>query len=287
MRIEGTILKGVGGVYEVQTQEGVVQCTLRGRLRLTGERVLVGDRVEVSLTEEGQGVVEEILPRKNELLRPAIANVDQVVVVFAVQSPRPNFLLLDRILVQAELLKLSSVVVFTKLDLDPEEATRLKELYSSIPYHTILTSTVTGAGLEEVQEVLRGKISTLAGPSGAGKSSLLNALNPGLKLQTGEVSAKIKRGRHTTRTVELLEFGTGYVADTPGFSQLSLEPDQEAELQFAFPEFDRFRDSCHFRGCFHRQEPGCAVREAVEQELIWPQRYEHYLLLLEEAAPRY
>ncbi|HHT91086.1 MAG: ribosome small subunit-dependent GTPase A [Bacillota bacterium] len=286
---EGIITKGVGGTYEVQTDSAVLSCTLRGRLRLRDDRVLVGDRVEVSLLpgDGGRGVVENILPRHSELVRPRIANVNQVAVVFAVENPPPNFLLLDRILVQAELLQLSSVVVINKGDLQPEVAQKLAQVYSSIPYPTVVTSVIADQGLDRFRELLRGKITTLAGPSGVGKSSLLNALDPSLSLETGMVSAKAQRGRHTTRSVQLISLGDGYVADTPGFSQLTLSADQEGELQYAFPEFLPHIEGCQFRGCLHRHEPGCAVKRAVEQAEVLPRRYQHYLTLLEEAKPRY
>lgn len=285
---QGIILKGVGGRYQVKTEEGLITCTLRGKLRLKDDRVLVGDRVEVSVNADGKsGVVEEILPRKNELIRPPIANVDQVLVVFAVQNPDPNFLLLDRILVQAELLGLSCVVVFNKADLDPALAEELRSCYASISYPTYTTCATAKQGLEEIRGRLQGKISALAGPSGVGKSSLLNALKPDLNLETGEISARLQRGRHTTRSVELISFGDGYVADTPGFSNLSLEPDQEGEIRYAFPEFEEYSVECQFRSCLHRHEPGCAVKEAVEAGRIFRRRYDNYLLLLEEAAPRF
>lgn len=284
--LNGVIVKGVGGIYEVETEQGRLQCSLRGKLRLSVERVLVGDRVEVSLGSGG-GVVEKILPRINELVRPPVANIDQVLVVCAVRQPSPNLVLLDRILVQAELMGIASVVVFNKADLDRRRAEELRALYSSIPYPTLVTSTVTQEGIAELRQALQGKVSVLAGPSGAGKSSLLNALNPHFKLQTGEVSAKIHRGRHTTRQVELLACDQGYVADTPGFSQLQLEPDQEDRLQFAFPEFGRYRADCRFRGCMHRREPDCAVLEALARGEIAPTRHENYLLFLQEVAPRY
>lgn len=285
--LQGIIVKGVGGFYEVETEQGRLRCTLRGRLRLSVERVLVGDRVEVSVSGDGIGVVENILPRSSELVRPPVANIDQVLVVFAAQRPAPNLTLLDRILVQTELMGLSSVVVFTKSDLDPSRAAELRDLYAAIPYPAFITSTVDGLGLEEVRAALQGKVSVLAGPSGVGKSSLLNALNPALNLETGEVSAKIERGRHTTRRVELLAFDQGYVADTPGFSQLALEPGQEGRLQFAFPEFERYRDACRFRGCLHRKEPGCAVLDAVAKGEIAASRHQHYLLFYDEVRPRY
>lgn len=281
----GVILKGVGGQYEVQTDDGLLLCTLRGRLRLDEKRIMVGDWVEVS-AEGGGGVVERILPRRSELVRPAIANVDQVVVVFSADNPKPSLLLLDRILVHGELANLEVLIVFNKGELALAGAKELQRMYESIPYRTLITSAKKQWGLEQLKEGLVGKISTLAGPSGVGKSSLLNALLPELDLDVQAVSARVQRGRHTTRTVSLLPLSEGgLVADTPGFSQLNLDPDQESELQYAFPEMDEYRDLCQFRGCLHRREPNCAVKNAVEKGQILTHRYEHYLLLLAEAAP--
>lgn len=283
---QGIILSGVGGTYEVQIAESILLCALRGRLRLEDERVLVGDRVKVS-REGGRGVVEAILPRASELKRPPIANVDQVVAVFAVQNPLPSLILLDRILVHAELANLPSVVVLNKSDLDQKRAEELQQMYGSISYPTLITSAEVGLGLDELVEVLEQRISSFVGPSGVGKSSLLNALDPSFKLETQAVSAKVQRGRHTTRSVQLLPVANGYVADTPGFSQLTLDPDQEAKLQSAFPDIRPYGEFCRFRGCLHRHEPGCAVKDAVQSGQIFAHRYEHYLLFLDEAAPRY
>lgn len=282
---QGIILKGVGGVYEVETDKEVVKCSLRGRLRLKDERVLVGDRVELSY-EGDHVVVERILPRKKELIRPPIANIDQVVLVFATENPKPNFLFLDRILVHAELADLSCVVIVNKADLNQEKAKELQDYFTKISYPVIMTSCKENVGLDKVSNILEGKISALAGSSGVGKSSLLNAIAPNLALETGTLSTRVQRGRHTTRTVSLFPLPTaGYVADTPGFSQLKLGSDLENDLQFAFPEFKYHIDSCKFRGCLHRHEPGCAVKEAVDSGKIHQRRYEHYLIFLEEVVP--
>lgn len=283
---QGTILSGVGGTYEVQTEQEKLLCSLRGRLRLSDERVLVGDRVLV--TKEGErGVVEQILPRTSMLKRPPIANLDQVIAVFAVQDPMPSLILLDRILVNAELVNLPSVIVFNKGDLNQSEAEKLQSMYEGISYQTLITSAEEGLGLDALKKLLRGKTSSLVGPSGVGKSSLLNALDPSLNLETQAVSTKVQRGKHTTRSVQLIPLAGGYVADTPGFSQLTLGPDQQGELQGAFRDFQVFAADCRFRGCLHRHEPSCAVKDAVERGEIFPHRYEHYLVLLDEVAPLY
>lgn len=278
---KGTILKGVGGVYQVKTKQGVISCTLRGRLRLEQERILVGDEVKVSV-EGTEGVVEEILPRENELTRPPIANVDQVLAVFAVAKPAPSLLLLDRILVNAHFAGMNSVIVFNKSDLDFKKATTLASMYTGISYRVLVTSVKEKKGLDSLQSVFSDLISTLAGPSGAGKSSLLNALEPSFDLEIKEVSARIQRGRHTTRKVHLLPLAGGYVADTPGFSQLTVDHILESELQYSFPEMAKLSGQCQFRGCLHHREPSCAVKTAVDAGAILAHRYSHYLTFLQE-----
>ncbi|HHY10890.1 MAG TPA: ribosome small subunit-dependent GTPase A [Firmicutes bacterium] len=278
---KGIILKGVGGVYQVKTEQGVISCTLRGRLRLEQERILVGDTVKVSC-EGAEGVVEDVLPRRNELTRPPIANVDQVLAVFAVTKPEPSLLLLDRILVNAHFAGMKSVAVFNKSDLDNKKAVELARMYTDLTSSVLITSAKTKEGLESLRGVFEGLISTLAGPSGAGKSSLLNALEPSLGLEIKEVSARVQRGRHTTRKVHLLPLAGGYVADTPGFSRLTVDHIPAAELQFSFPEMGELADECQFRGCLHHREPGCAIKEAVDAGIILAHRYSHYLTFLKE-----
>lgn len=284
---KGIILKGVGGKYEVKTEEGLVSCTLRGRLRLEKQRVLVGDRVRISI-QNGQGAVEHILPRQTELIRPPIANVEQVAAVFAVEKPLPSLVVLDRILIHAQLAGLEPMLVINKGDLNFRRAEQLKAMYGDIPYPALITSAKEGWGFNSLKNLFQGRISTFAGPSGTGKSSLLNMLVPGLNLETQKLSTRAERGKHTTRSVQLLPLPWGgYLADTPGFSQLSLAGNSAEDLQYAFPEMRKYLGLCQFRGCLHDQEPNCAVKQAVQAGTILSHRYEHYLLFLEEAALRY
>ncbi len=287
--VEGRIVRAVGGFYDVALPSGeLVRCRARGRLKQLGG-LLVGDMVRV---DRGAAVIEERLPRRTELLRPAIANVDLCLAVQALEEPPPLLELLDRILVLAKRAGLEPAVVFTKLDLvAPQQAEELASEYRHAGYPVFLVSARTGLGVSELVAFLQGRICTLAGPSGAGKSTLLNALNPAWQLATGEVSRKLGRGRHTTREVSLLALPQGgWVADTPGFSQLSLDPLEPEELPRYYPEMLRLSSACRFPGCLHRREPDCAVRAAVgAPDGISPGRYGRYLLLLaevEEAAAR-
>ena len=214
-----------------------------------------------------------------------IANVEQAVVVFSVDNPPPILILLDRILVNAHAAGVDCIVVLNKADLGPETAMQLAATYHKISYPTVVTSVSERRGLDELQELLDGRVSTLAGPSGVGKSSLLNAIDPGFQLETGEVSERLQRGRHTTRAVQLLPIGTsGLVADSPGFSQLTISNRTKEELQYSFPEMHPYSGMCHFRGCLHHHEPRCAVKEAVEAGEIVSHRYHHYILFLQEIA---
>lgn len=241
--------------------------------------------MEITRLENGQGVIEDRLPRITELHRPPVANVDQVIIIMSFASPPPDLALLDRLLVLAEYEGIKAIVIFNKADLvsPPDEKSALPNLYSRINYHVLVTSAKTGYGLEEFKNILAGKVSVLAGPSGVGKSSLIQALQPTLSLKRAPVSPKSQRGRHTTRHVELLEldFG-GLVADTPGFSRLDLPRMPREDLALFFPEITPLRNQCRFNSCLHYTEPGCAVREAVTQGLIDRGRYKHYVKFLEE-----
>ncbi len=282
---EGVLFKAYGGFYYVKKGEEIWECSLRGKFRLEkGTPALVGDRVRVTPVRGNTGRIDEVLPRKTELFRPPVANIDQAVIVFAAKNPEPNLALLDRFLVLAESAAVAPVVCLNKADLltGHREHEWLK-LYRKIGYPIVITSTKKDQGLEELRELLMGKTSVFAGPSGVGKSSLLNAVQPGLELKTGEISNKLKRGKHTTRHVELLPLlRSGFVVDSPGFSSLDLPQMERVELGYHFPEFEVFREDCKFNGCLHHHEPKCAVKQAVEQGLIQQDRYQHYLTFLQE-----
>jgi len=285
--LEGTVIKGYGGFYYVKDDQRFVwECKPRGRFKLEKQQILVGDRVQIQTLNEKCGVVEKVLPRMTELVRPPVANIDRAIVVFALKSPEPNLNLLDRFIILAEAGKTEPVICFNKADLlNINEIKPILETYNNIGYQTMITSIKTGEGIENLRAVLKDHISVFAGPSGVGKSSLLNAVQPGLQLKTGEISIKLQRGKHTTRHVELLEleFG-GYVTDTPGFSSLYLPQILKEELAGLFPEMDNFWQNCRFNGCMHNREPDCAVKAAVDSGDISKTRYEHYIGFLEEVT---
>ena len=286
--IEGVLLKGYGGFYYVYAEDRVWECSLRGRFRIKDQDFLPGDRVEILPEEENKATIESVVPRRNALSRPAIANVDQALLVFAMTSPKPDLNLLDRLLIQVADAEIEPVLVFTKLDKYEADLTNrtgeptITDVYRQIGYTVFEVSSETGQGIEEVGAQLVDKVSVLAGPSGAGKSSLFNALSPGKKLKTGEISLKSKRGRHTTRHVELMVCAGGLVADTPGFSSLFMPDMKRAELAGCFPEFVERRRQCRFSSCLHDKEPNCAIKEAIESGEISTVRYEHYLIFLQE-----
>ena len=276
----GRILRSISGFYDVQTDEGMVTCRARGILRKEGNAPLTGDMVEITV-DRGKGMVERILPRKNSFVRPAVANMDALVVFAANVNPVTEPFLIDRVTAIAGDQEVPVILCVNKCDLDP--AVDLAGIYRRAGFPVIRTSAETGEGVEELRNAIRGKLAAFTGNSGVGKSSILNRLCPELKLATGEVSEKLGRGRHTTRHVELyrLEENT-YVADTPGFS--SFETDQmdvilKENLQYAFPDFGPYLGSCQFHDCTHRKEPGCAVTRALAAGEIEKTRYESYLRL--------
>ena len=284
-RETGRIVRSLSGFYDVQTPGGIITCRGRGHLRRGGESPLTGDLVEISV-EQGRGMVEKILPRRNHFVRPAVANVDLLVIFAANVNPVTEPFLIDRVAAIAGDQEVPVCLCINKCDLDPAEG--LEATYSHAGFTVILTSAETGEGVETLRGLLRGKLAAFTGNSGVGKSSILNRLCPELKLATGEVSEKLGRGRHTTRHVELyrLEEDT-YVADTPGFS--SFDTDQmdvilKENLQFAFPDFGPYIGACQFHDCSHRKEPGCAVRAALENGALEPTRYDSYLRLYEKSS---
>lgn len=284
--IEGRIIKGIGGFYYIETEKGLYECRARGIFRKNKITPLVGDFVKISVVDEDnkKGVVEEIQERKTELVRPPIANVNKALIVFAVKNPTPHLSLLDRFIVLAERENLEIVIILTKIDLDDDNTfEKIKNIYEPCGYKVIGVSNLENKNIDKVKEELKENVVVFAGPSGVGKSSLLNEIDENFKLQTGVVSDKIKRGKHTTRHAELLklEFG-GMVADTPGFSSLVLEDIEEVELKDYFIEFDKFNDCKFGSKCIHENEPNCAIKEAVTNGEISKERYDSYIQLLHE-----
>jgi len=281
----GRIVRCLSGFYDVQTPEGLITCRGRGHLRKGNESPLTGDMVQISV-EQGKGMVECILPRKNRFVRPAVANVDALVVFAANVNPITEPFLIDRVAAIAGDQEVEVYICVNKCDLDP--ATDLVRIYTNAGFRVIRASAETGEGVEELRSLIRGKLTAFTGNTGVGKSSMLNCLCPKLALATGQVSEKLGRGRHTTRHVELyrLEEDT-YVADTPGFSSFDTEQMDvilKENLQYAFPDFGKYLGKCQFHDCSHRAEPGCGVREAVEAGELEKTRYNSYLRLYEKAS---
>lgn len=288
--MKGKIIKGIAGFYYVHTPEEdvIYECKAKGIFRNQNIKPLVGDDVEINTDDqpEGSGTIVDILPRKNELIRPAVANVDQAMVIFAAAEPAPNLNLLDRFLIMMRRQKLNTIVCFNKMDIVTEnEISLLNETYKQCGYEVLFTSMLhkDGNSLSQLRHMLRDKTTVLAGPSGVGKSTFINAIAPEANMETGNISEKIKRGKHTTRHSELIcvEMGT-YVMDTPGFSSLYIDDIEKEELKDYFVEFGRYEEECRFIGCSHRNEPGCAVKEAVKDNKISKIRYENYITLYEE-----
>ena len=284
-RKTGRILRSLSGFYDVQTDSGMVSCRGRGHLRKGQEIPLTGDMVEITL-EQGKGMVEKILPRKNRFIRPAVANIDALVVFASNVNPVTEPFLIDRVAAIAGEQEVPVYICVNKCDLDP--ATDLVGIYRHAGFSVISASAVTGEGVEELRSLIDGKLTAFTGNTGVGKSSMLNALCPSLSLATGEVSEKLGRGRHTTRHVELYKLGEDtYVADTPGFSSFDTEQMDvilKENLQYAFPDFAPYLGQCQFHDCSHRAEPSCAIRQAVECGEIEKTRYDSYLRLYEKSS---
>ena len=289
--MQGKIVKGISGFYYVHVVEsGIYECKAKGIFRQQKMKPLVGDDVEIDIISEEKktGNVAAILPRKNALIRPAVANVDQALLIFAAASPNPNFNLLDRFLVMMGRQDVPVILCFNKCDLITEEQQQeIASIYEASGCKILFVSAKKELGLKKLQEILEGKTTTVAGPSGVGKSSLINLLAPEACMETGEISKKIERGRHTTRHAELIQLkGDGYIMDTPGFSSLYLPEMEKEELQDYYPEFTAYEPYCRFQGCSHLSEPDCGVKEALSEGKIHPVRYENYCQLYGELKDR-
>lgn len=290
MERSGKIIKGIGGFYYVNCDLGesecIYECRARGGFRREKVKPLVGDNVVIQITseEKGHGNIQEVLPRKNMLIRPEVANVDQALVIFSMADPMPNLNLLDRFLVMMERQKVDTVVCFNKLDIvSEEEEKHLVETYEGCAGRVLSVSSKEKIGMDAVRELLEHKTSVLAGPSGVGKSSILNQIYPGARSKTGEISEKIGRGKHTTRHSELFCVGEGtYLFDTPGFSSLRVPEMEKEELKHYFTEFIPYEGQCRFMGCTHTHEPDCRVKEALRDGMISPVRYGNYVQMYEE-----
>lgn len=280
--MEGKIIKGIGGFYYIKTSEGIIECKARGKFRHKDMKPMVGDNVTIKV-ENKKGVIEDIHERTSELIRPTVANVTLAFVVFAIKNPDLNFDLLNRFLVLCESNNIEAIVCLNKVDLVNEEERELvKKKINDIGYEVLFINAKKGEGVDKLRERMEGNITVLCGPSGAGKSTLINTLTEKDHMETGNVSDKIGRGKHTTRHSELIEINNGFIVDTPGFSTLDVTFIDKDVLRYCFPEFDEYNDSCKFRGCLHHKEPGCAVKSAVEEGEINKYRYEFYIRTLEE-----
>jgi len=285
--MQGKIIKGIAGFYYVYAEDGnTYECRAKGIFRKDKFKPLVGDNVDIAVLDEKEleGSVTEIHKRKNSLIRPAVANVDQAFLIFAMENPKPNFLLLDRFLIMMEQQGIPVVICFNKKDVgEKKEMEKLYEIYTGCGYRVVLSSTYEGEGMDEIHEILKGKTTVVAGPSGVGKSSITNCMQGEVQMETGEISKKLKRGKHTTRHSQVIPVEKNtFLVDTPGFSSLYLTDMKEEELRDYFPEFVMYEPQCRFQGCMHIHEPGCAVKEALSEGEISQQRYDNYLALYEE-----
>lgn len=283
--VHGIITKGIAGFYYVKLEEGnIVECKARGKFRKEGISPVVGDRVVVDLIDEDHGTISEIEERKTLIIRPLVANVDQAIVVFALKKPDINFTLLDKLLISIEHYNLDTIICFNKNDLDEDKTfDNVGEIYRNIGYKVIGINGLSGEGIEELKCEIQGKISVFAGPSGVGKSTISNKLQTAIKMETGEISQKISRGKHTTRHAELIEVNKDtFIVDTPGFSSLDLDFINLEDLDYVFKEFRRYLGECKFTSCFHHKEQSCRIKEEVEKGNIPVQRYNTYVDILSE-----
>ena len=278
---QGIITKGVGGFYDVLVDGDIVRCRPRGIFRKDNIVPMVGDKVTISYKDKA---IVEIHPRKNQLLRPAVANIDLLGIVLAPTHPEPDFYLVDKLMVSAENNGINVILLINKVDLVGEKEIRdIKDIYKSTPYPIITLSCKEQRGFEQLKDIIKDNIITLAGQSGVGKSSIINVLCPEKELETGQLSEKIGRGRHTTRHTKLLILPSGgMIVDTPGFSTMNMNEVMPEDLSYLYPDFVDYMHQCRFNGCMHDREPGCKVKEAVAEGIISQGRYERYIRILNE-----
>ena len=281
--LEGLVLKNYNGYYYVQVANAVYTCKVKGKMKQNRFSLATGDRVLLEPGEQGEGMIKQVLPRKNFLLRPTMANLDLFVATFACATPDFSFLLADKLLALAELAQIPALLVLNKEDQAPAGLIeKVRAVYEPIGYEVYTLSAKEGTGVETLRQRLKGRVCAFGGPSGVGKSSTINAIDSSVDLRTGAVSEKIGRGKHTTRFAQLLPFDEGYIADTPGFGNLLLEGMEPEQALAAFREFAQYEDGCRFCPCSHTHEPVCGVKEAVASGAIAASRYESYLAMLEE-----
>lgn len=283
--IDGRIIKGIGGFYYVETTDAIYECKARGIFRKQGISPLVGDTVKISVNVNAENTIDDIIDRKNSLVRPPLANLDQLFIVASLVDPNINTTVIDRLIGIAELKNIEPIIVLTKIDLS-QDAEYYKNIYEKAGFKVILCDNNTGRGSDEVKELIKGKISAFTGNTGVGKSSLLNSIDSSLEISTGETSKKLGRGKHTTRHCELYKINGGYVADTPGFSYIDLERYEKImkdDLPLCFREFEPFLEKCRFQtNCSHINDKGCAVVDAVNKGLISKERHQSYIDLYNE-----
>lgn len=282
-QLEGTIIKGIGGFYYIEVADVIYECKPRGIFRKNKIAPLPGDRVKITINDGAENTIDEILPRRNVLVRPPIANIDRLFVVASVCEPKPNTLVIDKLIAIAEKNGIEPIIVITKTDLG--DYSELEEIYTTAGFETVITSSQTGGGTERIKELIEGHISAFAGNTGVGKSSLLNTIDKTLALQTGKISDKLGRGRHTTRHIELFKVCGGYIADTPGFSSIDFQNAEKIlkdELPFCFREFKEYLGTCKFSTCSHTHDKGCRIAEAVSEGNVHKSRHENYIAMYNE-----